>query len=381
MRKVCLLGATGSIGDSSLSVINQHSDTLTLHSIVAHSNWNKVLEILKEFRPEKIVMFSKNAADKLREQTSIPVLSGMEGILEVVSDEQVTDVINGMVGSVGCLPTIKSIESNKKVALANKETMVMAGSVINELLEKHPDAAIIPVDSEHSAIFQCLAGRPEHEVHNIQLTASGGPFRNLPKEDFPGITKAMALNHPTWDMGPKITIDSSTLMNKGLEVIEAHYLFQIDYSRIKVVVHPQSIIHSMVQFVDGSLMAQLGCPDMRHPIQYALSAPDRWKLDVDLLNLGQIGKLDFQEPDFEKFPCLGLAFEAGKMGGVAPAVLNAANEVAVDAFLKEKVRYIDIPVIVEKCLLKSDRCDHPSLNEILEFDKDARERTLEIIGK
>lgn len=288
-------------------------------------------------------------------------------------------MVNGLVGSVGCLPTLEAIKKDKRVALANKETLVMAGYCVQQLLDQHPKAALLPVDSEHNAIFQCLAERPRHEVHQLQLTASGGPFRTLPQEEFANITREQALNHPTWSMGPKITIDSSTLMNKGLEVLEAHYLFKIPYDQIKVVVHPQSIVHSMVQFRDGSLMAQLGAPDMRHPIQYALTYPERWDLDVDHVYLPDIGSLNFFAPDTDKFPCLRLAYEAGERGGTAPAILNAANEVIVPAFLDGQISYLDIPRSLEDIMGQLSVQDDPDLDTILTTDEETRAFTRDYI--
>lgn len=376
---VCLLGATGSIGDSTIDVLKHHSDRFTLHSVAAGSNWQKMAAIAREFDVKHLVMWSSEAAEKLSKELGREVLCGMDGLLQIVKDPEVDVVMNGLVGSVGCLPTLEAIKHDKRVALANKETLVMAGYCVEQLLSEHPKASLLPVDSEHNAIFQCLAERPTNEVHHIQLTASGGPFRTLPKEEFANITRAQALKHPTWSMGPKITIDSSTLMNKGLEVMEAHYLFKLPYDQIKVVVHPQSIVHSMVQFVDGSLMAQLGAPDMRHPIQFALSYPERWDLNVDHVYLPDIGSLDFFAPDTEKFPCLRLAYEAGNREGTAPAILNAANEVVVPAFLDGQIEYVDIPKILEDILGKSSVIDEPDLDTILKVDQETRVFTLDYL--
>lgn len=376
---VSLLGATGSIGDSTLSVLKQHSDRFSLHSVAAGSNWQKMVNIDKEFDVQQFVMWSEEAAEKLSKAIGKEVLVGMEGLLSIVTAEDVDVVVNGLVGSVGCLPTLEAIKKDKRVALANKETLVMAGYCVQQLLDQHPKAALLPVDSEHNAIFQCLAERPRHEVHQLQLTASGGPFRTLPQEEFANITREQALNHPTWSMGPKITIDSSTLMNKGLEVLEAHYLFKIPYDQIKVVVHPQSIVHSMVQFRDGSLMAQLGAPDMRHPIQYALTYPERWDLDVDHVYLPDIGSLNFFAPDTDKFPCLRLAYEAGERGGTAPAILNAANEVIVPAFLDGQISYLDIPRSLEDIMGQLSVQDDPDLDTILTTDEETRAFTRDYI--
>jgi 1-deoxy-D-xylulose-5-phosphate reductoisomerase len=373
MNQVSVLGVTGSIGTSSLDVISRYPEQYRLYSVAAHSNWQKTAEIVKKFQPEKVAMWNPEAAEKLSKELNCEVLQGMEGLLELCSDKQTDVVINGLVGSVGCLPTIRAIECGKRVGLANKETLVMAGEVIEKKLKENPKAILLPIDSEHSAIFQCLAERPVSEVESIQLTASGGPFRNLPLADFNSITIEQALKHPTWSMGPKITIDSATLMNKGLEVIEAHFLFRVSYDQIKVVVHPQSIIHSMVQFVDGSLMAQLGAPDMRVPIQLSLSYPRRLPLPCERVDLAALQQLSFSAPDFQKFPCLRLAYQAGRRGGTAPAILNAANEVLVPQFLAGKIQFTDIPRLLESCLEDSVIADQPDLNTILTADAQARQ--------
>ena len=275
MKNVVLLGATGSIGTSSVDVILQHSDIFKLYAVAANSSVAKVAEIVRKFKVERVCMFDPNAAKELEKELGMKVLAGMEGLCELAADPKADIIINALMGAVGCLPTITAIEHGKHVALANKETMVMAGPVIWDKLAENPKSFITPIDSEHSAIFQCLSGRPEKEVEFLEITASGGPFREWPIEKFESITVADALNHPVWSMGKKITIDSASMMNKGLEVLEAHFLFHIPYEQIKVVVHPQSMVHSLVQFRDGSLMAQLGAPDMRIPIQVALTWPDR----------------------------------------------------------------------------------------------------------
>lgn len=375
MKKICLLGATGSIGDSTLGVLDQHSDRFVLHSLAAHSNWEKVLHIARTRRVKTVCLFDGQAAMSLQKAApELVVLTGMDGLLELVQDSSVDVVVNGLVGAVGCLPTLKAVEHGKVVALANKETMVMAGPVILDALDRNPAASIVPVDSEHNAIFQCLAGRPVDEVENLQLTASGGPFRELPAELFSAITVEQALKHPTWSMGRKISIDSASMMNKGLEVIEAHFLFRVPYEQIQVVIHPKSIIHSMVQFRDGSLMAQLGVPDMKVPIQCALTWPERIPLQTGRLQLAEIGQLQFFPPDFVRFPCLGLAFEAGKEGGTAPAVLNAANEILVQGFLDGKLGFLDIPRGIEYCLgMLPAKSKELTLAMALEADLAARE--------
>ena len=376
MKNVVLLGATGSIGTSSVDVILQHSDIFKLYAVAANSSVAKVAEIVRKFKVERVCMFDPNAAKELEKELGIKVLAGMEGLCELAADPKADIIINALMGAVGCLPTITAIEHGKHVALANKETMVMAGPVIWDKLAENPKSFITPIDSEHSAIFQCLSGRPEKEVEFLEITASGGPFREWPIEKFEQITVADALNHPVWSMGKKITIDSASMMNKGLEVLEAHFLFHIPYEQIKVVVHPQSMVHSLVQFRDGSLMAQLGAPDMRIPIQVALTWPDRLPLETKRLDLPTLAKLTFFEPDFNKFRCLALAFEAGRRGGIVPAMMNAANEVLVDAFLKGNLKFTDIPKHVETIMTGAPTVmGHLTLDQVLEADAEARKLT------
>ncbi|MBR6942484.1 MAG: 1-deoxy-D-xylulose-5-phosphate reductoisomerase [Fibrobacter sp.] len=377
MKNVVLLGATGSIGTSSVDVIQQHSDIFNLYAVAANSSVEKVAEIVRKYNVERVCMFNEAAAKELEGVLGKKVLAGMDGLCELAADPKADIIINALMGAVGCLPTITAIEHGKHVALANKETMVMAGPVIWDKLAENPKSFITPIDSEHSAIFQCLeGGKRESEVEFLEITASGGPFREWPIEKFENITVADALNHPVWSMGKKITIDSASMMNKGLEVLEAHFLFHIPYDQIKVVVHPQSMVHSLVQFRDGSLMAQLGAPDMRIPIQVALTWPDRLKLETKRLNLPTLAKLTFFEPDFNKFRCLALAFEAGRRGGIVPAMMNAANEVLVDRFLKGNLKFTDIPKYVEMVMDKAPNVTgHLSLEQVLEADKEARRMT------
>ncbi len=379
MQKIALLGATGSIGTSALKVLRQHPDRFTLSAVAAGRQWEKLLPILEEFRVPVACLWDADSAAELRKRTRAKVLEGMDGLLEMVSDSGVDFVLNGLVGSIGCRPTLEAITRGKRVGLANKESMVMAGEILNEALRNHPEARLIPIDSEHSAIFQCLAGRPVAEVEQILLTASGGPFRTRPAADFGSIRKSDALKHPTWVMGEKITIDSATLMNKGLEVIEAHYLFGAPFSGIKVVIHPGSIIHSFVQFRDGSLMAQMGCPDMQLPIQYALTYPERWPLKVDRLDMAALAKLEFFPPDMAKFPCLGLAYRAGDLGGTAPAIVNAANEAAVARFLEDRaaatpgaIAFTDIPRVIADVLNAAEIKPRPGLDDVIAADAWAR---------
>ena len=378
-RNIALLGATGSIGMSALKVLRQHPDRFRLSGVAVGRQWEKLLPILEEFQVPVACVWDSASAAELRKRTKAKVLEGMDGLLELVSLAEVDYVLNGLVGSIGCRPTLEAISRGKHVGLANKESMVMAGEIINAALIAHPEARLIPIDSEHSAIFQCLAGRPTSEVEQIQLTASGGPFRTRPAADFGSIRKADALKHPTWVMGEKITIDSATLMNKGLEVIEAHYLFGVGIDAIKVVIHPSSIIHSFVQFRDGSLMAQLGCPDMQLPIQYALTYPERWNLNVDRLDMAAIGKLEFFPPDTAKFPCLALAYRAGALGGTAPAIVNAANEIAVARFLEDRpagspgaLGFTDIPRVIAEVLDEAVIKPKPVLDDVIAADAWAR---------
>ena len=377
MKNVVLLGATGSIGTSSVDVIQQHSDIFNLYAVAANSSVQKVAEIVRKYNVERVCMFNEAAAKELEGVLGKKVLAGMDGLCELAADPKADIIINALMGAVGCLPTITAIEHGKHVALANKETMVMAGPVIWDKLAENPKSFITPIDSEHSAIFQCLeGGKRESEVEFLEITASGGPFREWPIEKFENITVADALNHPVWSMGKKITIDSASMMNKGLEVLEAHFLFHIPYDQIKVVVHPQSMVHSLVQFRDGSLMAQLGAPDMRIPIQVALTWPDRLKLETKRLDLPTLAKLTFFEPDFNKFRCLALAFEAGRRGGIVPSMMNAANEVLVDRFLKGNLKFTDIPKYVEMVMDKAPNVTgHLSLEQVLEADKEARRMT------
>ncbi len=380
-KRIALLGATGSIGNSTLKIARLHPDRFQITGMAVARQWENLLPLLEEFRVPFAVVFDPDAAEALSGRYRGRVLSGMAGLLAMVSEPEIDYVLNGLMGAIGCLPTLEALRHGKPVGLANKETMVMAGPLIQKALRQNPGSSIIPIDSEHSAIFQCLAGRPVEEVESITLTASGGPFRDWAKERFDTITKAEALKHPTWVMGEKITIDSATLMNKGLEVIEAHYLFGLDFDHVHVVVHPRSIVHSFLQFQDGSLMAQLGSPDMQLPILYALAYPERMPLNVPRLDLTEIARLDFFAPDLGKFPCLRLAYEAGRKGGTAPAILNAANEVVVDLFLKEQLAFKEIPHLLERVLGRAVIGEVNEVEDALKADAWAREAVREIIGQ
>jgi 1-deoxy-D-xylulose-5-phosphate reductoisomerase len=374
MQQITILGSTGSIGVQTLDVIRSNPDRYRAAYLTTNVNVDRLEQQVREFAPDAVVVSDPRQAEEARRRFGdrVEVLDGPEALESVARDPSVDIVMSALVGFAGLHPTIAAARAGKRVALANKETMVVAGELINRIRREH-DATIIPVDSEHSAIHQCLVGEDPAAVERLVLTASGGPFRDLAADRFASITAAQALKHPNWSMGPKITIDSATLMNKGLEVIEARWLFELGAERIGVVVHPQSIIHSMVEFVDGSVKAQLGLPDMRLPIQYALAWPERLSNRYDRLDLARIGSLSFSRPDTDRFPALRLAYEALQRGGTAPAVLNAANEIAVAAFLAEEITFPQIPALIERSLAEASVVDDPSLEDILEADKRTRE--------
>ncbi len=377
MENIVLLGSSGSIGINCLNVVSNNLDKFNILGLAVRTSTEKLKEQIKIFSPQYVVVWDKQKAKELKNDipSKIKILVGMEGLIELVSLPQTDVVVNALVGSVGLLPTVNALEQGKKVALANKETMVIGGDIINDLLDKGK-GSLTPIDSEHSAIHQCLDKTPDNQIEKLIITASGGPFLNKDKSEFSTITPKQALAHPNWEMGNKISIDSATLMNKGLEVIEAHYLFRKSYDDIDVVVHPQSIIHSMVQFIDGSILAQLGTADMRTPIQYALSYPNRLKLLTQRLNFAQIGSLTFKSPDTDRFPCLKLAYNAGKTGGSITTVMNAANEVAVDLFLNNKIGFNDIPIIVEKSMETHAVIKKPTIEEIISIDTETREKII-----
>ena len=380
MRKVAVLGSTGSIGRNTLEVISQFPDRFKVVALAAGENVSLLLEQAQKFRPSLISCKNEFLAEKIKDQLppGVRLLWGKEGALAVATHPEADLVVSALVGAVGLLPTVYAIRAGKDIALANKETLVMAGPlVMAEAREK--SVRLLPVDSEHSAIFQALKAGRKEEVKNLILTASGGPFRQHDKASLSRVTPQEALKHPNWQMGAKITIDSATLMNKGLEVIEACYLFEIPKEKIQVKIHPQSIVHSLVEFIDGSVIAQLGIPDMRIPIAYALSYPERLPLSLPPLDLVAVSPLTFEEPDLERFPCLRLAYEALERGGTAPAVLNAANEVAVEAFLAGRLRFDQIPQLIQGVLEEVEISDHPSLEEVLEADILARIRAEKIL--
>lgn len=374
LEKISILGSTGSIGTSTLDVVKQHPEQFQIVALAASSNVEEMIQQAKFFQPKLISMSTKESAEKVARDIpdTIKVVWGNEGLLEVATHPDATYVVSSLVGSIGLEPTLAAIEAGKKIGLANKETLVTAGHLVMNLAKQH-GVDILPIDSEHSAIFQCLNGERKEDVKKLILTASGGAFRDYSREQLANATPEMALKHPNWSMGAKVTIDTATMINKGLEVMEAHWLFYFPYDQINVLVHPQSIIHSMVEFQDGAVMAQLGTPDMKVPIQYALSYPRRLPLSMPSLSLSEIGRLTFEKPDYSRFPCLAMAFEAGKSGGTMPTVLNAANEVAVEKFLNKDIHFLGIEAMIEKTLNKHVSIQNPQLEDIQYADQWARE--------
>jgi 1-deoxy-D-xylulose 5-phosphate reductoisomerase len=381
-QQICILGSTGSIGRQALDVISSQSDRYEVYCLTAHRQAELLAQQARRFQPAAVVIADETKCESLRallsDQPHIKVYTGRQALCDIVEAAPIDMVLTAMVGFSGLEPTLHAIRAGKKICLANKETLVVAGELVCALAQEHR-AAILPVDSEHSAIFQCLAGEGDNPIEKILLTASGGPFRNLPKERLGAVSAADALQHPTWQMGAKITIDSATMMNKGFEVIEAKWLFGIEASRIEVLVHPQSIVHSAVQFADGAVKAQLGLPDMRLPIQYAFSYPDRLPMAGERLDLFR-GPLEFFEPDMEKFRCLALSFDAIDRGGNMPCILNAANEVANEAFRQHRCGFLDVPRIIEKTMQRVPFDAHPSLDIYLQTDNEARRVAEEFIG-
>ena len=367
MKKIAILGSTGSIGTQTLDVVREHSDELQVVALAAGTNKERLKEQIKEFHPKLVSLSDEKKAQELKEELAgeqVEVVCGMEGLIEVAGADSADVVVTAVVGMMGILPTMEAIKKGKDIALANKETLVTAGHLIIPMAKEY-GVSILPVDSEHSAIFQSLQGEPKAALDKILLTASGGPFRGKSAEFLETVTLEAALNHPNWSMGPKITIDSSTMVNKGLEVMEAKWLFGVDYSQIEVVIQPQSIIHSMVQYVDGAIIAQLGTPDMRVPIEYALFYPERRSLSGDRLDFSKLSQITFEKPNYKVFRGLSLAIEAGKTGGTMPTVFNAANERAVAKFLKGEIKYTDIVRSIEKCMDAHKVSAHPDLEEIL----------------
>lgn len=394
MRNVTLLGATGSIGTSTLDVLRRHKDEFKLHAVAASSSVDKMVAIVQEFKPERVAMHNEKSAQELSKRLKdsglyAEVLAGAQGVEEVAGDGAADVVVGAIVGAAGLKPVIAAVRTGCVIALANKEALVMSGQIFFETVKKY-GSKVLPVDSEHSAIFQCLpyeaqtnlgyCDLKQGNVNKILLTGSGGPFRDSPLESLKTVTAAQAIAHPVWSMGPKISVDSATMMNKGLEFIEARYLFNATDDDIKVVIHPQSVIHSMVSFTDGAILAQLGQPDMRTPIAVALGFPQRLTSGVDMLDFEKLSELTFRTPDFVRYPCLKLAMQASKSGQGATTCLNAANEVAVDAFLHSKIGYLDIATVVDGVLQKVNVGSLSSIDEVLDTDRQAREIAKSIVG-
>ncbi|MBO8486454.1 MAG: 1-deoxy-D-xylulose-5-phosphate reductoisomerase [Bacteroidetes bacterium] len=381
-RHIAILGSTGSIGRQAMDVVRQHPDLFEVELITGNNNSGLLISQALEFNVNNVVICNEDKYDEVAAALQphyIKVFAGMQSVCDLVCSDNIDMVLTAMVGFSGLRSTIAAIQAGKTVALANKETLVAAGELVMGLAEKH-HAAIIPVDSEHSAIFQCLHCSPDAEIEKIHLTASGGPFRTWTREQIASATKEQALNHPKWHMGNKITIDSATMMNKGLEIIEARWLFGVGPERINVVIHPESIIHSMVEFADGAVIAQLGHPDMREPIQYALGYPSRLTLNNRKLDFAALGSISFQAPDQERFPALGLAMEALRKGGNMPCIMNAANEVAVAAFLQGKTSFYGITGIVERCMDGADFVENPDMDTIFATNDSTAARAREMAG-
>ena len=375
MKKIAILGSTGSIGTQTLEVVRENGDIEVL-GLAAGNNIKLLEQQIREFKPRVVAVWKEEKAKELRENIKdldVKVVAGMDGLIEVSVIPETEILVTAIVGMIGIRPTIEGIKAGKHIALANKETLVTAGHIIMPLAKEY-GVQILPVDSEHSAIFQSLQGSHRSELKKILLTASGGPFRGRTREELAHMKLEDALKHPTWTMGQKITIDSSTLVNKGLEVIEAKWLFDVDIDQVEVVVHPQSIIHSMVEYVDGAIIAELGTPDMKLPIQYALYYPDRRFLPGERVNFATLGQLTFEKPDLETFDGLRLAFEAGRTGGSMPTVYNAANELAVSKFLDRKIKYLEIPEIIETCMANHKNIVDPTVEQILQTEKEVYEQ-------
>lgn len=380
-KRIAILGSTGSIGTQALDVIREQKAHFEVEVLTANNNLELLIQQALEFKPNVVVIANKDKADALKSALAnepIKVYSGMEAIAQVVEMESVDMVLTAMVGYSGLIPTIHAIKAKKPIALANKETLVVAGALITQLAKENA-VNIYPVDSEHSAIFQCLAGEWHNPIEKIYLTASGGPFRGKKAEELAHVTKQQALKHPNWDMGAKITIDSASLMNKGLEVIEAKWLFNLSVEQIDVIVHPQSIVHSIVQFQDGSMKAQMGLPDMKLPIQYALAYPQRLQASFPRFDFMNYSSLTFEKPDLQTFRNLGLAFEALKQGGNMPCILNASNEIVVEAFLQDKIGFLQMSDVIEKTMQKAAFINNPTLDDYIKSDEEARRIAIELL--
>lgn len=382
-KRIAIIGSTGSIGTQTLDIVKDYPESFDIKYLATYQNVDMLEEQALKFSPDKVVLIKEDNTlefEKRMSAISTKAESGKKALLEMVTRDDIDVIVMALVGIAGLEPTIAALKTGKTVALANKEVLVAGGELITRIL-KETGGHLIPIDSEHSAIFQCLQGNSDlGQVNRIFLTASGGPFRGYKRENLKRVALQDALKHPNWEMGKKITIDSATLMNKGLEVIEAKWIFDLDIDQIDVVVHPQSIIHSMVEFVDGSVLAQMGIPDMRIPILYALTYPERFPTKMKRLNLVEMGTLSFEEPDMDTFSCLSLGYKSIKIGGTMPVVLNAANEVAVELFLKEKISFLDIPVIIEKAMKSHQVIKQPELQDILRIDEETRRTLLQKDG-
>jgi 1-deoxy-D-xylulose-5-phosphate reductoisomerase len=384
MKNLSILGSTGSIGCNALKIVEMFPDRFSVKALAAKNNITLLASQVERFSPEIVVVFDETRALELKSmlpsETGVEIIYGENGYRAAATLDSVEMVVSAVVGAAGLMPTLAAIEAGKNVALANKETLVMAGEIVVNRAALN-SVKILPIDSEHSAIFQCIAGNRRQDLVEILLTASGGPFLNRPENEFVKIKPQDALNHPTWRMGKKVSVDSATLMNKGLEVMEAKCLFGVPHDMIKVLIHPQSVIHSMVSFKDGAVMAQMGIPDMKGAIAYALSYPERLALKQPSPDFTRIGALTFEKPDLEKFPCLDLAYRACEIGETLPAVLNAANEVAVRAFLKRRVPFVKIPEVIRETMERHNVVPDPALDDILEADRWAREQAQDLIGR
>lgn len=384
MKNIAILGSTGSIGKSALSIAKTHPDLFTISALAANTSVDLIEQQVRQFHPKLVALYDQSAANLLRRRISdlksVEVMSGAVGISAVAKIDEAELVLEAMGGSIGLLPTLEAIEAGKDLAFVNKEVLVMCGSLVQRAAKKH-NVKLLPVDSEISAVFQCLQKSFQKDrIHKLILTASGGPFRETSSNQLRHMTPEQALKHPNWTMGNKVTIDSATMMNKGLEVIEAKCFFELELKNIEIVVHAESIIHSMVEFVDGSMLAQLGVPDMRVPIQYALTYPDRLENPADRLDFSQIRQFNFEPPDFKRFPCLDLAYTAAEVGGTLPTVLSSSDEVVVDAFLNRQIGFMDIPAIIRRAMDLHDVVYEAELDQILEINRWTREITRKIIG-
>lgn len=383
MKRLSILGSTGSIGVNTLHIVSQFPEQFEVVSLSAGLNTKLFKQQILQFRPKVVSVLNKELSEALRRElphVPVEIVHGVEGLIQVATHPEVDQVVSAMVGAVGLIPTLSAIKTGKTIALANKEPLVMAGKIVMEEAKRN-HVQILPVDSEHSAIFQSLIGHQKEDVHRLILTASGGPFLNLPLARLHGVTVKEALNHPHWEMGKKITIDSASLMNKGLEVIEAHWLFNIPIEKIVVLIHPQSVVHSMVEYIDGSIVAQMGITDMKIPISYALSFPERLNLNLSPLDLSKSEALTFSLPDPERFPCLKLAYQSIEIGETMPAILNAANEVAVSAFLEGSLKFTEIPLLLQRVMEEHEVKPVHTIEDILRADHWAREKAKTILER